>query len=164
MINRQGPSMVSVNTLCFNFSTGWPPGGRGVRHTSSKTRSRTRRARLLDRARVTVAKPGSFPDNYFHHASACFDCCVHHRTLDLLFTRLNAPFNGVHHKTRLYLASHVLGSTPGDRNHGACILYVNAQRKVSWVDFLVPHLCLLGFTFMLDVKRSKITQSVAHRS
>jgi hypothetical protein len=120
----------------FQFFDRVASGREGVRHTSLKTRSRTRRAR----ARVTVAKRGSFPDNYFHRASACFDCCVHHRTLDLLFTRLNAPFNGVHHKARLYLASHVLGSTPGGRNHGACILYVNAQRKFSWVDPLVPHL------------------------
>ena len=44
----------------------------------------------------------------------------------------------------------------GNSNHAACILYVNAQRKVSWYHTCVdPH--LLGSDFMLDVKWSKIT-------
>ena len=34
----------------------------------------------------------------------------------------------------------MVGSTAGGSSHGTCILYVNAQRKVSLVDPLVPHL------------------------
>jgi hypothetical protein len=34
----------------------------------------------------------------------------------------------------------MVGSTAVDSNHGAFMLYVNAQRKVSLDDPLVPHL------------------------
>jgi hypothetical protein len=45
--------------------------------------------------------------------------------------------------------------------HGTCMLYVNAQHKVSLVNPLVPHFAtcltpsLVGSSFMLDVKWSK---------
>jgi hypothetical protein len=45
----------------------------------------------------------------------------------------------------------MIGSTAGGSNHGTCMLYVNAQRKVSLVDPLVPHLLdsILGALVML---------------
>ena len=68
IISRKGPSMVflSLNTLCFHFFDRVASGREGVWHTSIKTRSRTRGARLLDRARVTVVKSGSVTETRFN--------------------------------------------------------------------------------------------------
>jgi hypothetical protein len=78
-------------------------GREGVWHTSTKTRSRTRGARLLDRARMTVVKPDRVTDNYFHQGSACFESCGHHRT------RLIVAFLAFITGHVPDLASHVLG-------------------------------------------------------
>jgi hypothetical protein len=68
IISRKEPLKqhgLPLNTPCFHFFDRVASGREGVRHTSIKTRSRTKGARLLDRARVTVVKSGSVTENRF---------------------------------------------------------------------------------------------------
>jgi hypothetical protein len=81
-----------LNTLCFHFFDRVTSGREGVRHTSIKTRSRTRGARLLDRARVTVVKSGSVTENRFHQRLVYFAFCAHDSQ-----DSSHCNFSGVHH-------------------------------------------------------------------
>jgi hypothetical protein len=119
IISRKEPSNIiglPLNTPCFHFFDRVASGREGVRHTSIKTRSRTKGARLLDRARVTVVKSGSVTENRFHQLRLVyFASCAHHTNKQTTVSS-HCNFSGVHHllwrssqDTFQYLASHVRG-------------------------------------------------------
>jgi hypothetical protein len=93
------PELIKTNKQTINkahslrVASGWE----GARHTSIKTRSRTRGARLLDRARVTVVKSGSG-----RHRKPLSSKVGVLRVLRSSQDSSHCNFSGVHHLSQTY--------------------------------------------------------------
>jgi hypothetical protein len=102
---------VNTQAVLLYFRQGLRAGG-GAAHRQRQDREVIYSgARLLDSARVTVAKPGSVTDNYFHQGSACFESGVHDRTclIVLNFIWRSSLFLAFITRHVPDLAPHVLG-------------------------------------------------------